>query len=145
MKNHGIALLAGLAFLGLGTWTPAAAAPGTFVTLVQVTNGLPDADGVVNAGDGSGRLFIVQQTGQIRIWTGSQLLATPFLSTAGISTSCSSGTCGERGLLGLAFHPSYEANGFFYVYYTRQSDGAIQIARYHVSANPNVADAASAL
>jgi len=144
MKNQGIALLAGLVLLGLGTWTPAAAAPGTFVTTVQVTAGLPNAVDVTNAGDGSGRLFIVQQTGQIRIWTGSQLLSTPFLDVSAISSSCSGG-CGERGLLGLAFHPSYETNGFFYVYYTRQSDGAIQIARYHVSANPNVADAASAL
>jgi glucose/arabinose dehydrogenase len=144
MKNSGIAVLAGLALLGLGAWTPAAAAPGTFITTVQITNGLPNAVGVVNAGDGSGRLFIVQQTGQIRIWTGAQLLSTPFLDVSAISSSCASG-CGERGLLGLAFHPSYETNGFFYVYYTRQSDGAIQIARYHVSANPNVADAASAL
>ncbi len=143
MKNVRVALLAGLA-LGLGAWTPAAAAPGTFITTVQITNGLPDATGVVNAGDGSGRLFIVQQTGQIRIWTGAQLLSTPFLDVSGIISSCSGG-CGERGLLGLAFHPSYKTNGFFYVYYTRQSDGAIQIARYHVSANANVADAASAL
>jgi len=144
MKNQGTALLAGLALLGLGAWTPAAAAPGTFINIFPVTAGLPNAVGVTNAGDGSGRLFIVQQTGQIRIWTGSQLLATPFLDISSISSSCSGG-CGERGLLGLAFHPSYETNGFFYVYYTRQSDGAIQIARYHVSANPNVADAASAL
>ena len=144
MKNSGIALLAGLALLGLGSWTPAAAAPGTFITTVQITAGLPNAVGVVNAGDGSGRLFIVQQTGQIRIWTGSQLLSTPFLDVSGIISSCSGG-CGERGLLGLAFHPSYKTNGFFYVYYTRLSDGAIQIARYHASANPNVADAASAM
>ncbi|HSU81701.1 MAG TPA: PQQ-dependent sugar dehydrogenase, partial [Thermoanaerobaculia bacterium] len=144
MKNSGIALLAGLALLGLGSWTPAAAAPGTFITTVQITAGLPNAVGVVNAGDGSGRLFIVQQTGQIRIWTGSQLLSTPFLDVSGIISSCSGG-CGERGLLGLAFHPSYKTNGFFYVYYTRLSDGAIQIARYHVSANANVADSASAL
>ena len=145
MKNPGIALLFGLALLGSGTWTPAAAAPGTFVTTVQVTTGLPDGTAIANAGDGSGRLFIVQQTGQIRIWTGSQLLSTPFLNTSGTSTACTTGACGERGLLGLAFHPSYATNGFFYVYYTRNSDGAIQVARYHVSANPNVADSASAL
>jgi glucose/arabinose dehydrogenase len=146
MKNPGIALLAGLALLGLGTWTPAAAAPGTFVTQVQVTAGLPNAIGVVNAGDGSGRLFIVQQTGQIRIWNGSQVLSTPFLDTTGISSACDPNSgCGERGLLGIAFHPSYKTNGLFFVYYTRQSDGAIQIARYHVSANPNVADSSSAL
>lgn len=146
MKNPRIALLSGLALLGLGAWTPAVAAPGAFVTTVQVTAGLPNAIGVVNAGDGSGRLFVVQQTGQIRIWTGSQLLSTPFLDTTGVSSACDPNSgCGERGLLGLAFHPSYKTNGFFYVYYTRQSDGAIQIARYHVSANPNVADGASAL
>jgi glucose/arabinose dehydrogenase len=145
MKNPGIVLLFGLALLGRGIWTPAAAAPGTFVTTVQVTTGLPDGTAIANAGDGSGRLFIVQQTGQIRIWTGSQVLSTPFLNIAGTSTSCTSGGCGERGLLGLAFHPSYTTNGFFYVYYTRQSDGAIQVARYHVSANPDVADPASAL
>jgi hypothetical protein len=130
--------------LGLGAWTPVAAVPGTFITTVQITNGLPNIVDVTNAGDKSGRLFIVQQTGQIRIWNGSQVLATPFLDTTAVSSSCSGG-CGERGLLGLAFHPSYATNGFFYVYYTRQSDGAIQIARYHVSANPNVADGTSAL
>ncbi len=130
--------------LTLGARNPAAAAPGTFVTTVQVTGSLPNLVGVTNAGDRSGRLFIVQQTGQIRIWNGSQVLATPFLDTSAVSSSCSGG-CGERGLLGLAFHPSYATNGFFYVYYTRQSDGAIQIARYHVSANPNVADGTSAL
>ncbi len=146
MKNQGIALLSGLALLVLGAWTPAAAAPGTFVTQVQVTAGLPNAIGVVNAGDGSGRLFIVQQTGQIRIWNGSQVLSTPFLDTTGISSACDPNSgCGERGLLGIAFHPSYKTNGLFFVYYTRQSDGAIQIARYHVSANPNVADTSSAL
>src|SRR5436305_866530 len=54
MKNPRIALLAGLALLGLGPWSPPAATPGTFVTIVRVTNGLPDAIGVVNAGDGGG-------------------------------------------------------------------------------------------
>jgi glucose/arabinose dehydrogenase len=53
---------------------------------------------------------------------------------------------GERGLLGLAFHPNYAANGFFYVNYTRQSDGATVIARYQRSANdPNIADPGSAV
>ena len=130
--------------LGLGSARPATAAPGTFVTTVPILTNLPNAIGVTNAGDGSGRLFIVQQTGQIRIWTGSQILSTPFLDTTGISSACDpTNGCGERGLLGIAFHPSYKTNGFFYVYYTRQSDGAIEIARYHVSANPNMADAAA--
>src|SRR5436305_10358963 len=81
-------LLALALALGLGSWTPAAAAPGSFVTTVQITGNLPNAIGVTNAGDGSGRLFVVQQTGQIRIWNGSQILATPFLDTSGVSSAC---------------------------------------------------------
>ncbi|HEX4495757.1 MAG TPA: PQQ-dependent sugar dehydrogenase [Thermoanaerobaculia bacterium] len=146
MKQRQIARLFPALFLalGLGAWTPAVAVPGTFITTVQIASGLPNIVDVTNAKDKSGRLFIVQQTGQIRIWNGAQILATPFLDTTAVSSSCSGG-CGERGLLGLAFHPNYATNGFFFVYYTRQSDGAIQIARYHVSANPNVADSTSGL
>jgi glucose/arabinose dehydrogenase len=135
--------LSGLLLLfGLGAWTPAAAAPGSFITTVQITNNLPNAVGVTNAGDGSGRLFIVQQTGQIRIWNGSQVLATPFLDISALTSTCDpSSGCGERGLLGLAFHPGFETNGNFYVYYTRKSDGAITIAHYHAAPASNVADA----
>ena len=46
---------------------------------------------------------------------------------------------GERGLLGLAFHPQYAVNGRFFVNYTRKPDGATVIAEYHRSGNPNVA------
>ncbi|HYD48582.1 MAG TPA: PQQ-dependent sugar dehydrogenase [Terriglobales bacterium] len=88
------------------------------------------------------RLFIVEQNNaRILILhrdTGT-LDATPFLSVPGVSTG------GERGLLGLAFDPSYATNGFFYVNYTAQPDGRTVIARYTVSANPNVADSGSAL
>ena len=138
--------LSGLGILLLLFASPClhAVSQGAFVQRVPVTAGLSNPVGAVNAGDGSGRLFIVQQTGQIRIWNGTQLLATPFLDLSATIGSCGSG-CGERGLLGLAFHPSYTTNGFFYVYYARLTDGQIVVARYHVSANPNVADAASAL
>ena len=83
------------------------------------------------------RVFVVEQhTGQIRIlrrnsWT---LDSTPFLTVPGISQGS------EQGLLGLAFHPSYATNGFFYVYLT---DPASRVRRYRVSANPDLADAAS--
>ncbi len=118
----------------------AAASPsGSFVGLFQISSSLSSPIGVTNAGDGSGRLFIVEQGGTIRIFDGSQVISTPFLNLTSL-VSC----CGERGLLGLAFHPNYATNGFFYVYYTR-SDGDIQVARYHVSANPNVADSASGM
>jgi Ca2+-binding RTX toxin-like protein len=87
----------------------------------------------------TGRLFLVEKTGQIKILdlaTG-QVLATPFLDVSGqISTD------GERGLLGLAFDPGFASNGFFYVDLINPA-GDAEIRRYHVSSNPNVADPAS--
>ena len=83
------------------------------------------------------RFFVVQQRGLIRILnTNGVTNVTPFLSLVG--TVSNSGS--ERGLLGLAFHPNYATNGFFYVNYTRLSDGATVIARYSVSADPNIAN-----
>ena len=132
--------LAGAALLLLAPAASAAVPTGGHLEMVQVTSGLSAPVGVFTAGDGSGRLFIVQQPGQIRIWNGSQLLATPFLDLSSVVTNCGSPpNCGERGLLGLAFHPSYATNGLFYVYYTRAGDGAITVARYQVSSNPDVA------
>ena len=114
--------------------------PNVQITIDQVVaSGLILPVQATHAGDGSGRLFIVEQTGKIRILKNGVLLGTPFLDLTSL-VSC----CGERGLLGLAFHPSYESNGFFYVNYTRAGDGATVIARYSVSANPDVANAASA-
>jgi glucose/arabinose dehydrogenase len=84
------------------------------------------------------RLFIVEQPGRVRIVEDGNLLPNPFLDLSG---QISSG--GERGLLGLAFHPSYDSTGFFYVYFTA-SNGDITISRYTVSADPNVANAGSA-
>ncbi|QBZ97292.1 PQQ-dependent sugar dehydrogenase [Flavobacterium sangjuense] len=87
------------------------------------------------------RLFVVQQGGIIKIVnTNGTVNSTPFLTL----TSATILSGGERGLLGLAFHPNYATNGYFYVNYTRAGDGATVIARYSVSADPNVANAASA-
>lgn len=94
---------------------------------------------VTNAGDGSDRLFVVEQTGKIRIIKNGSVLSTPFLDLTS-SIIC----CGERGLLGLAFHPNYTANGFLYVNYTRSGDGATVIARYtRDAANPDKVNASS--
>jgi glucose/arabinose dehydrogenase len=102
-----------------------------------ITSGLSSPIEIVNAGDGSGRLFIAQQGGTIKVWvSGSSVLSTPFLTIP--SSILLSG--GEQGLLSLAFHPNYETNGFFYVYYTRAPDGAIVVARYHATPSSNVAD-----
>jgi len=95
---------------------------------------------VANAGDGSNRLFVVEQTGKIRIIKNGSVLGTPFVDLGSLIVCC-----GERGLLGLAFHPDYSTNGYFFVNYTRASDGATVIARYTKSTgNPDLADPSSA-
>jgi glucose/arabinose dehydrogenase len=112
---------------------PAAAAS---IDLVPVHTGtVASPVGIVNAGDA--RLFVIEQAGRIRIISGGAVLPTPFLD---VSTLLST-TGGERGLLGLAFHPNYPANPSFYIDYT-ETDGDIVIARYTVSGDPNVANAA---
>jgi glucose/arabinose dehydrogenase len=117
---------------------PAAPAAPPAISLQFVTAVPANPLGVVTAGDGSGRLFIVRQQGTLEIYTGATLLATPFLN---ISTIVSTGP--EQGLLGLAFHPDYESNGFFFINYT-DVNGDTVIARYKVSAtNPNLADTSS--
>lgn len=88
------------------------------------------------------RLFVVEKGGMIKIIDmvgvgAPQVLPTPFLN---LSTSIS--TAGEGGLLGLAFHPNFSGNGFFYVNVINLS-GDTEIRRYTVSANPNVADTAT--
>lgn len=106
-----------------------------------VISGLDNPEGLVNAGDGSGRLFIVEQTGLIRILKDGALFPTPFLDLTQ-KVIC----CGERGLLGLAFHPNYVENGYFYVDYTEEVNAKLytMIARYSVSASdPNQADPGS--
>lgn len=88
--------------------------------------------------DGSGRLFIIEQPGRIRILQGDQLVDQPFLNIT--DRVRSSGN--EQGLLGLAFHPQYAQNGRFFVNYT-DSGGDNVISRFQVSGDANTADAAS--
>ncbi len=122
-------VLLSLIFLSL----PAAA---DVITLRPIATGLTSPVAITNAKDS--RLFITQQTGQIVIYDGTQVLPTPFLDIHSL-VSC----CGERGLLSVAFHPSYAQNGFFFVYYT-DLNGDINIVRYKVSSDRNVADSSSA-
>jgi glucose/arabinose dehydrogenase len=110
------------------------------IALVQVATGLPMVTSITHAGDGSGRLFITLQTGQILIHDGTQVLPTPFLDIGSLVACCS-----EQGLLSVAFHPNYASNGYFYVNYTATPSGSIVIARYRVSANPNIANPSSAM
>lgn len=93
---------------------------------------------IKNAGDD--RLFIVERGGNIKILNSDGTInPTSFLNISSIITSG-----GERGLLGLAFHPNYADNGYFYVNYT-DLNGDTQISRFTVSANPDIADPASIL
>lgn len=106
------------------------------IALDQRVSGLTDPVFITSAGDGTDRYFIVEQTGRIKIWiSGTGVLGTPFLSLAG---KVSIG--GERGLLGLAFHPDYETNRKLYVYFTRP-DGDIVVREYRArTSNPNRVD-----
>ena len=107
------------------------------VVLEQIAGGFSRPVGIESAGDS--RLFVVEQGGVIRIWDGNIVRPEPFLD---LSTQVTSD--GERGLLGLAFHPRFQENGRFFVNYT-DLNGTTVIARYTVSpVDPDRADAASA-
>lgn len=119
----------------------APAATQTPLTTETVVSGLQNPV-CVTAPRGDDRLFIVEQhTALIRVADESgNLLPTPFLDVGDENVSHG----GEQGLLGLAFHPEYESNGFFFIYYT-DVDGHSRLVRYTVSAgDPNVADPGSA-
>jgi len=117
----------------------AGATPLPPVALRRIAIGLTQPVYVVHAGDGTGRLFVVEQAGVIRIVRDGQLLRAPFLD---IRRRVIAG--GELGLLSVAFHPRYATNGRLFVNYT--ADGGnlrTVIAEYRVSAsNPDVADVA---
>ena len=95
------------------------------IQLSPVASGLSSPVFVGNANDNLNRLFIVEQGGIIKVLQPGSSTPTVFLN---ITSKVLSG--GERGLLGLAFHPQYGANGRFFVFYTRLSDGDLVIAEY---------------
>ncbi len=100
---------------------PSAALTNGQLTLTFVTSGLDQPLGVVNAGDGTDRLFVVEQRGTVRVVSGGQLQPGFFLDIRLIAGGFSAG--GERGLLGLAFHPDFETNGLVFAYYTDGDQG----------------------
>lgn len=96
---------------------------------------------VTNAADGTNRLFAVEKEGRVRIIQNGQLLSTPFLDIEDRVEDSGN----EQGLLSVAFHPDYETNRRFFVYYTGRTptEGGIVIAEYQAMAgNPNVASTA---
>jgi len=136
-----MALLLASLLTGCGsksTAPPISGGPIPALVLTPVVSGLTSPVDLQFPNDGSGRMFIVQQAGSIRIVNNGSLVATPFLD---ITAKVSSG--GEMGLLGLAFHPQFMQNHLFYVHYDRTVAGQIQsvIAEYQVSAgDANLAD-----
>lgn len=109
------------------------------LALTPVASGFASPTVITHAGDGSGRLFVVEQRGTVRIVnSGGMILPAPFLDLSGRLVSG-----GERGLLGLAFPPKFSSKRYFYVNYTRAPDGATVVSRFSVSANPDQAVATS--
>lgn len=106
------------------------------VMLVRYISGFDRPVHITHAGDGSGRLFVVEQAGRIQIVQDGILLALPFLD---ITDRVYYPGPGEQGLLSVAFPPGYPSPGHFYVYYTNDSGDNI-VARFAVSPDPNQAD-----
>jgi glucose/arabinose dehydrogenase len=97
----------------------------------QIVTGLRRPVDLTHSGDDSGRLFVIEQEGLIRIIQDGALLPAPFLDLRERVGS----RANEQGLLGIAFHPQYAENGFFYVNYTDRGGDTV-IARFQVSENP---------
>ena len=127
----------GLLGLTILLWiNPIATADGfPSIRLVRVVTGLASPVFVTDPGDG--RLFVVEQRGTIRIAESGTIRTTPFLDVTALVRLGS-----ERGLLGLAFDPSFAENGKFYVNYTDLSGDTV-IERYSVSSDPSLADPSS--
>lgn len=107
------------------------------INLQSFATGFTDPVSIANAGDS--RLFVVERGGLIKILNANGTVnSTPFLNVSALVTAG-----GEKGLLGLAFHPNFATNGYFYINYTNTSSNTV-IARYSVlAANPNVANSNS--
>ena len=106
------------------------------VGLEPVLTNLTSPVYVTHAGDGSQRLFVLEQAGRILVLEPGAVVPSVFLD---IQSRILSG--GERGLLGLAFHPDFARNRRFFVNYTRDPDGTTVIAEYRASVlNPDLAD-----
>src|SRR5688572_11282570 len=114
-----------------------AAACAQEIRTTQVASGVSAPTDIQSANDGTGRLFLAQQNGIVRILRDGALLSQPFLDIRSKTT----GT-GERGLLGLAFPPGFAQSRRFYVHYT-DLRGDTTLALYRLSSNPDIADGES--
>lgn len=110
------------------------------ISLTRVAGGFASPVAITHAGDGSGRLFVVEQGGLVRIMRNGVIAPSPFLNITSLVTPSG----GEQGLLGLAFPPGFATRGTFYVNFTnRTAVGNTVIARFGLGVNPDLADPAS--
>lgn len=117
------------------TAAPRPALDSLALNLTPVAEGFTKPLYLTHAGDGSGRLFVVEQAGRILLLKEGTVQPTPFLDIVSIVGS----EANEQGLLSVAFHPDYSSNGLFFINYTN-TQGDTVIARYRVSDNPDMAD-----
>jgi len=138
-------LLSAFLTFGFNEGSAQALLPQLKVKLIPVATELTSPVGLMAPDDGSGRLFVIEQSGKIKIIKNGTVLPVPFLVVTdkldGLNIAYS-----EKGLLGCAFHPDYKKNGRFFIYYSAPYnasgfDHKSILAEYKVSAsNPDVAD-----
>ncbi len=110
------------------------------ISLTHFAGGLARPVAITHAGDGSGRLFVAEQGGLIRILSSGVVAPVPFLDISNLVTPAG----GEQGLLGLAFPPGFNVRRSFYVNYTNRTGvGNTVIARFNLTADANRGDPAS--
>ncbi|MGH9657467.1 MAG: PQQ-dependent sugar dehydrogenase, partial [Bryobacteraceae bacterium] len=126
-----------MSILRAGVVCLALSLPAQEIRMTRIASGIVLPTDIQNAGDGSGRLFFVQQNGIVRLFRDGVLAAAPFLDIRARTRGE-----GESGLLGMAFPPGFARSQRFYVNYTDLAGDTI-VAQYRVSSNPDVADAAS--
>ncbi|NUO47340.1 MAG: glucose dehydrogenase [Polyangiaceae bacterium] len=107
------------------------------LTLTEVADSLDNPVLVKAAPDNADRLYIVEQSGQVKIWENGDVLPTPFIDVSGIINAG-----GEQGLLGLAFPNDYATSGRFFLHYTADGSNDMTVGEFHRSADPLVADPA---
>jgi len=132
MKSFVSMLIISAIFLTCANAMPSAYA--TEITTTRVASGLAAPVFIISPAGDFQRVFIVEQPGRIKILRNGEVLQTPFLDITGRVDYG-----GEQGLLGLAFHPDYANNGYFYVDYTNASGNTV-ISRFSVTGDPDVAD-----
>ena len=121
---------------GMPSVNPIEAAGAPQLELNRIATGLELPVQVTHAGDSSGRLFVVEQEGRIRIIRNGVINDAPFLDISD-RVSC----CGEQGLIGVAFPPAYAVNQHFYISYTNtNADGDTTISRFTTTDDPDRAD-----